>query len=440
MKKFGFIIFAMLLGITQTIGAEDLSLEQFLKFVKSHSKDLKLAGKDRELANAQKKEAFSTAFPKIFAQADYRRNLSDLYMYADLGDFFGEDGGGVQRFKINRKNEYSANAVIQQTLFSTAVGNAIKAATQYQKLTDYVYDASYQTIISMAKKIFYQALLLEKFWQVSESAKNNAHENYLNVNKKYENGLVSEFELLQSEVRWKNAIPEEAKAKRNYELALNSLKNWAGLPISQEVKLSGDLEHFPTRPDLLEFDTILKLRPDFNALLWEAKLRRTNISAQKSGYYPSLTGSLVAAFSSQSDYWRFDQKNYTYVAGLTLNVPIFTGGYTSALVQKARVELDKTHLRIEKTKEDIYNEMANIDLRLKEAYDRILSAEATLKTAKKAFQIAETTTQSGLTTQLELKDARVGFDQAQLNYYAATFGYLSAYFDWERAVGKVEEY
>ena len=54
---------------------------------------------------------------------------------------------------------------------------------------------------------------------------------------------------------------------------------------------------------------------------------------------------------------------------------------------------------------------------------------------EKAFEIAEITSDNGLATQLELKDARLAYDQAKLNYFAAQYEYLEAYFDWELAVG-----
>ena len=72
---------------------------------------------------------------------------------------------------------------------------------------------------------------------------------------------------------------------------------------------------------------------------------------------------------------------------------------------------------------------------MEEACKRIQSASKSLETAKKAFKIAEITAANGLATQLELKDARVIYDQAILNGYAATYDYLDAYFDWEQATG-----
>ena len=65
------------------------------------------------------------------------------------------------KFQVKRNNEYAANIALQQTLFSPSVGSAIRAANEYQKLTDYIYSASQQAILGGAKTMFYQALLLE---------------------------------------------------------------------------------------------------------------------------------------------------------------------------------------------------------------------------------------------------------------------------------------
>ena len=102
------------------------------------------------------------------------------------------------------------------------------------------------------------------------------------------------------------------------------------------------------------------------------------------------------------------------------------------------MELEKSRINIEKNKDNISNELTNIFLRLDEAEKRIQSAKGTLNSANKAFKIAEVSAENGLITQLELKDARRFNDQANLNYYKAVYDYLDAYFDWEKATGKVK--
>lgn len=415
-----------------------INLESFLSLVKQNSKDLKLAKKDLEMARVYKKEALSTALPVVMVDASYRRNLKDIYLYIDFPDFqTGEMTN--QKFKINYRNEYGLSAVLSQTLFSFKVGTALKAAKQYKKVTDFIYEATDQTIITISKKAFYQTLLLKKLWEVTKASEQNAHENYLNMKKKYDNGQISQFKLLQAEVRWENLIPETTKARRNYELALNNLKNLAGLPVEQEINLSGNLESYPPLPANVEFDSVLYNRPDFNALLWEEKLRGTAVRSQSAERFPSLNLNLIYNFSSLSDYFKLERQNKSYIIGLNLSFPVFTGGYRLAQIRKARIELDKTRIKIDQSKEQIYNQVRNIQLRLEEAQKRILSSRKSLQTAKKAFEIAQISADNGLATQLELKDARVLYDQATLNCYASTYDYLDAYFDWEQATGLLND-
>lgn len=438
MKRILMMTLALTLAGSASAAADSYGLQEFLSLVQENSKELKTARKELDLADANKKEAISTALPKLLLDANYHRNLSDYYMYADLSAFANGEEGGTQKFKINRNNEYGLSVVLSQTLFSLNVHNAIKAARQYRKLTDFVYDASYQEIMTFAKKGFYQTLLLEKIWEVTEKSEQNAQENYLSVKDRYDHGLVSQLALLQAEVHWKDMIPQTIEAKRNYQLALLNLKNLAGIAVDAELTLDGDLDAHPEMPERLKLENILKTRPDYNALLWEEKLRRTAVSAERSGYFPTLTGNFIYNFSSQSDQWQLDDRNDNFILGLNLSVPLFTGGYTKAKVNQARIELDKTRIRIDQTKDNINKEITDIRLRLEQAKDRILSAQATRETAEKAFQIAQASAKSGLATQLELKDARVAFDRAQLTYYAAIYEYLSAYFDWDKAAGKVD--
>lgn len=411
------------------------TLDAFLSRVKEHSKDIKLAKKDLDMADVYKKEALATALPKIQLTADYKRNLKENYLYVEFPDF--ETGEmSDQKFKINYKNEYGLQAVVNQTLFSFKVGAALRAAKQYRKLTDHVYDAKHRAIMTIARKAFYQVLLLKQVSHVAEASENNAKDNYRQMKKKYDHGQISHLQLLQAETRWKNLMPETAKAQRNYQLALNSIKTLAGFSPSEKLELTGHLDHIPSLPPVEELDTVLERRPDFKALQWEEKLRGTSIKSEKANLYPTLSLNLIYNFSSMSDKFKFQNKNTSYIIGLNVNVPIFMGGYNRAQVQKAKIELDKARINIEREKDTIATDLRNIYLRMQEARTRLNSARNTVKTAEKAFKIAEVTAANGLATQLELKDARIMFDQSKLNRAAAAYDYLAAYYDWKLAVGR----
>lgn len=430
------LVIALFMTFSNMLLAQKYNIASFIELVKKNNKDILIAAKDLEIADAQDAMARSGAYPYISASAGYNRNLKEAYMYFDASGLFGPDAGnGPSKFKINYKNEFSAGAVINQQIFNFSVFNAIKAAEQYEKLTDHVYDATLKGVINGSRKAFYQTLLLKEVWNVNKESEKNAHENYQDLKKKYEAGIVSEFDLLQAEVRWQNYIPELTQSERNYLLALNSLKTLAGLKYDETFEIEGELEVKPEKPSKIEMADVLNNRPDYNAMVWEKKLRESNVNVEWSSHLPSLSASLAYQYSAISDEFKLERENNYLIAGLNLQIPIFSGGLTSAKVQQAQIEVDQTNLKISKFENEIFTEIENFGLKLSEAEKRISSAESTFKTAKKAFNIAEITFENGLATQLQLKDARLGYDQAKLNFYAAVYEYLEAYFDWELAVG-----
>ena len=431
MLKIKRLFLSILVLLCTSLFAGEYDLDAFLGLVRENSKDLKLAEEELKMADARKKEAWATALPKIGAQGDYRRNLLKNLLFAEFN-------GEIQKIDLTFNNEYSFNASLTQPLFSFQIGNALTAANQYESMTDYIFEASEQGIITFAKKGFYQALLLKKVWDIAALSEQSSKDNYENVKEKYENGLVSEFELLQAEVGWKNKIPQTMEAQRNYDLLIANLKNFAGIPDEQSLILTGNLEIYPAKPEREPTEDVLGIRPDFQAMLWENRLRETGIKAARDGYFPYLDGSFIYTFSSRSNEFQLDNRNNNFILGLSLTIPVYTGGYTGAQVQKARVELEKSKINIDKNKDNITNELTNIFLRLDEAEKRIQSAKGTLSSAEKAFKIAEVSADNGLITQLELKDALLFNDQANLNYYKAVYDYLDAYFDWEKATGRVE--
>ena len=422
----------------RTAVAKTYDLDAILNAVRTHNKDLQIAGENRNTGAVQQKEALATALPSVGFEAGYTRNLTDYYMYFDQSALM-PGATGVIKAPVKRDNELSSTIALQQTLYSHEVGSAITASRQYTQLLDYTFEATEQAVLTGAGKLFYQCLFLEKVTDVVQAAETNALENYNDVKLKYDQGQVSEFDLLQAETRWRGTIPEVQQAERNLMLALNSLKNLAGIDINQEITLEGSLDVVPDMPQSIAMEQVLEERPDVQALEWEKALLQTNLEATKGAHKPRITGTLAYSYSSQSNEFDLDEENNLLFAGINLSIPIYTGGYLNAQVQKAAIEVKKSDLKIEKNKETISKDTVNARLRLEEAQLRIESARSTMDTAERAFHIAEITTREGLATQLQLKDTRLVFDQASINYYAAVFDYIAAFYDWEYTTGQMNQ-
>jgi len=434
--RFQILFILVLFFMVSALSAVEYDLDSIIKLAEDKNKDIQLARAELKTASALKLEAISSALPNLEVNAGYNRNFQENIFYFEAPDF---QTGQIrtQSFKTSFRNEYSLNAVLSQTIFSFDVGTAIQAASYYKKYTNYQFDTQRQMVIAEVKKAFYQALLTQKIFEVAQESEGSAKDNYENINLRFEAGAASEFDKLQAEVRWQNAIPNTMRAKRNRDIALNNLKALVEIPISEEMHLDGSLENYPPMPEDISFKNVAEQRPDYLALQWERKLQEKNVAVQYGNFLPSLKGNLTYTYTAASDRFKLERDNDNVILGISLNIPIFSGGFNIAQVRKARAEVDKVKTRIDKADDNIQIELQNIMLRIREANQRIMATRKSGNVAERTFELAQSQAESGLITQVELKENRVALDQAKINYYTAIYDYLEAYFDWERATGNV---
>ncbi len=432
-----FISFLVLLAV-QTSMARPYDLNTILELARERNPEIQLAKAELKRADALKLEAWSTALPKINLTMNYNRNFMDSFFYVSITDSLGRRQ--TNRFSVSFENEYLVNASLSQILYSFGkVGTAIEAARIFDRFSLFQYQDQYSRIITQVKTAFYRALLAQKVLDVAVQSETSAKENFENIEQKYESGISSEFELLQAKSRWQNQIPQTLQAKQDEELARNNLKALVELPIKERIELQGDLESIPALPDSLTLQQVLDSRPDYLSLLKRQRLEEKRVKAERANYFPTLSASLVYTYGARSDAFRLEHDNDNIIAGLELNIPVFSGLFTTAQVQKAKVKVFKAQRQLQLSRDTIQIELSNIYLRLKQALKRIEAARASITTARRAFEIAQTRVENGMATQLELKDSRVLLDQAQLEYYASVFDYLTATFDWEQATGQMSD-
>ncbi len=426
----------LLLGLCSA-AAEGITLDEYISLVEKNSKQLMIAARDLEIADANEKMARSQAYPSIGAETGYTRNLTDVKRsYPVAVDPSGSGYLIWQDIDSNYDNEYSFGISMTQNLFNMKVFYAIKASREYNLMSGDIFDVQHQAVVTIARKVYYQYFLLEQLLDVRMNMEQNTHENYNNIKNKYDNGFVSQFDLLRAEVDWKMKIPETTKAQKNLDLARINFRNLAGISPDEKIVLDCDVNDYPEIPLLIPMDEILSKRPDYKATIRELSLRKINVKAAMADHYPTVKGSILYASSVMRD-TDFDDYDATVAQiGIKVSVPVFTGGALAAQDKKARMELEQTDIKLKQLKENVYSEVNSIYLSLKETYERIESANATMETAQKAFAIAQSSYNNGMATQLDLKDATVSLELARINHISAVYEYLAAYFEWQQATGK----
>jgi outer membrane protein TolC len=433
----------ILLVLSSFAFPETFSLKDYLSRVEERSNDLILARKDVTLAELGVRQAKSALFPSVFVQAGYNRNFLDIkqpYPYAaDSGNPFGS-GNALhpllyQNIDINKDNEFSAGVLVNQTLFNLKAYHALKFGEEYTALTNTIYNEKSRTIRNIAKKMYFQAVLLEEVRKVKEASLQNDRDAYEDMRRKFEAGLIMELEVLRAEVAWKTKIAEVSQAKKDLEIALINLKALAGIPLEESLVLGEDFSSVPDLPAESAPDRIAAARSDYELLLRQERLREIGIDLAKADFYPIVSASLTYGYTAMND--KIDLSGGTDILqlGVKVALPVYMGGVRLAAVENERINLEKTRIELKKKQDEIVSETRRIFLSLKEAKERIESARAVREIAGRAYALAKLSQENGLITQLELNESAVQLEGARLQYTLAVFEYLVSYFDWEKATG-----
>ena len=122
--------------------------------------------------------------------------------------------------------------------------------------------------------------------------------------------------------------------------------------------------------------------------------------------------------------------------GLTLNFPIFQGFNVSAQVQQAEANAEASTAAFETLEQQILLLVEEFYLQLEEAGKKIKVTDILIKQAKDNLRLAETRYSSGLGSPIEITDALVAADNAQIANVQAVFDYNVALAQLRRAMGQ----
>jgi outer membrane protein TolC len=98
-----------------------------------------------------------------------------------------------------------------------------------------------KTVLSV-QTAFYGVLLARAVLDITNASFTNAQENFDNVKALYNQGMVSEFDMLQAEVQVENIRPVLLRIENTLVTAKDGLKIIIGVDQREEIDVSGEIE------------------------------------------------------------------------------------------------------------------------------------------------------------------------------------------------------
>ncbi len=335
------------------------------------------------------------------------------------------------------RNKLSAGLSAGITLTPT-MALQIKSAWNAYQTGLATYDQAYATLVNNVKKFYFGLLLIAE--QVADNGKlvDADKARYDVAAFKYQNGFMSEIDMLTLEYTWKNKVYALQALQNSYDTSLRQLKDVCGIDPGSDVALTSAV------PDIasLNFDIgkySIDNDPDLRVLSFsktQAEITRDNAAA---ALFPTLTvgGKLSGGYSADPFAGSlFDASSWTFDGSLSfslgLSVPLdaylpYSQTQNTLMLQNAAVE--KIGYTIADQRQAALRQANTLLLTLKQVQSQIDSLGVNITLAQRNLDLTDQLYKSGKKSFLDLKDAENSLLDAQVQLISAKNSYFSALLD-----------
>jgi outer membrane protein len=390
-------------------------------------------------ANGRVKEAMAGAFPQITGSLTYTRQLESLY--SDLSsDTTGGLGNLFKNSPFAAANSWNAELHAEQLLWAGGkVGAGIKAAHAYRNAAHEQQKETSADVVFQVKQAYLDAVLALRVAGIAESTLSLARDQLRQVGQYRAQGSKAEYDLLRARVDAGNQEPAAVSARNAADIALLALKRLVNVPAGQALELSTSLDSEDGRIPVPLPDSLGSTgRPALVAAEENVRVQEQAVRVALADRWPSLSAS--ATLSNEAFPGDFfpgtGEFKRNWSAGFKLSFPVFLGFRTEGAAERARAQVQEAEATRDMLRETVRLQVEQARLSLQNARSLLGAQRQTVRWARRAFELAQVRYSNGMATQLEVSDARLQMQSAQVHEVQVTRDYLVALAQLERAVGR----
>ena len=300
-----------------------------------------------------------------------------------------------------------------------------------------------QKLLSDVTGAYYHVLFANSALDVALEALESSEKNLEQVNKFYDAGKSSRFDVLRAEVQVANFKPVVVSSKNGLRLAESNLSLILGISDSVNYVFKEKLEF--TESDLSHknldelLDIALRNRPEVLIMQEQKLITRKQLSIAKAALMPSVIFGTSYQYQGMRDDLDFTNDDFykSFNSTLTLSIPLFSGLKNSSKMQQAKIAIKETGYQEESLINFIKLEVKSAYFVMKEAEEKVETQKKTIEQATEALRLANLMYTEGASTQLDVLNSNLALNQAKMNYQQSLFEYNVALANLKKAINQL---
>jgi outer membrane protein len=416
-------ILALQSGITSA--QDTLTLDRVINAALEHNHNLRISEIETVMADNQVTRGNAGQLPSLFVTSGLNWSYTDMELTP--GSFFqnlANPGGDPQQpAPVIEFDGVSA------TNFNAALGtqfviyNGLKGRLRFRILESGSKLARLQHRLEMENTLL---IVTEKYLMVASLQQavalrkitlEQSLDRYRMMEARHSYGQANEQQRLQALADLKSDSTEFRNLSLQYENAYRELHRVIGWELREIVPV----DEKPGLQQIPHYDDLLTALAENNTLLNVRRQRiehaGVGLSLSKANFLPQLSASAQYGYSfMQATDGQFEsQKQMGFSGGVSLRIPIFTGGQSRTVSQNAQAIIRQEQLRYEESEQELRVHFDNIWFQLHHLEDQLATMQSNLEVYKRNYERAQELFSQGLISGLELRSAQLSLQHARLH-------------------------
>ena len=348
------------------------------------------------------------------------------------------------RTDINRSFGFGSLTVsASQPLYRLQNKVAYDQARQQVAQADYTLSSAQQDLILRVAQAYFDVLLAEFNVELAESQKAAVSEQLAQAKRNFEVGVSTITDTNEAQARFDSIVALEISARNDLDNRRTALRAIIGRAPGSLKGVGQGFEPWLPSPNALDFwiDRALADNLAVRIAGYNFDIATLEVDRQRAGHFPTidLVGSFNLQGSNASVSTGVASDSRQALIGLTLNVPIYTGGFVDSKVREAIALQDNARQNLEVARRSaLFNAQTGFT-GVNSAVASVKAFEQALKSAQVAYDSNRLGQEVGVRTTLDVLTTLQNVFQTRRDLAQSYFNYLIGVLRLKAAVGTLSE-
>lgn len=334
---------------------------------------------------------------------------------------------------LKNYNTYSYKLSVSQPIFNfTNWSSHAQANSQIKSSLATLNDAN-QSLITRVANQYFAILKAEDDLTFAQSERKAFARQLEQIKQRFKVGLIAITDVHEAQARHDSAFAEEISAKNVLEDQKEIMREIIKHPVTKIAKLKTKLKYVNPKPSNIEkwVETSVQQNYALLAAKYNLQVAKEQIRVEYSSHMPTidLSGNLTRSKNIPTT----KSKTTTGDFGLTLSIPVFSGGNISFRTIEAmhlfEAEAENYEQVLRQTKSSTRQAYRGVLTKISQAKalkQAVQSSTSALKATKAAFEVGTRTIVDVLNAESDLLDAKRLHKRARYDYILETFALKKA--------------